>query len=312
MILTVTLNPSVDISYRIQDFKPYAVNRSAHTLKTAGGKGLNVSRVLKILDADVKATGFLGGELGKFIEKNLAEEGVKNDFLFIDEPTRNCIAIISKEGQTEVLESGPKVSPKEQEAFLEKYEKLCAEADVVAISGSAPVGVDTEFVEKLIEIGNSNKAMVIADMSGKNLENIVKKFKEKPFAIKPNLEEFAALTGEKDISFEDIPEALLKNTEGIECVMLTCGKDGAFVKYGSRVFKVEIPQIEAVNPIGSGDSTVAGFCSALDNNQSIESAIILANACGMSNCMNEKTGHIEMEEVEELRRKIRIKELGRM
>lgn len=309
MILTVTLNPSVDISYRVEDFRPYAVNRSSRTIKTAGGKGLNVSRVLKILGADLKATGFLGGELGAFIQKELDRAEIKNDFLFTDKATRNCIAIISEGGQTEVLEAGPRLGQADTDAFMQKYSRLCAEADIVAISGSAPEGVGTDFIEEMIRTAKQCGARVIADMSGKNLKEIVFSFAEKPFAIKPNLEEFLDLIGKSTKNGVNIKEALLEHTQGIELVMLSCGEDGAYVKEKERVWKVDIPKIKAVNPIGSGDSTVAGLSYALDRGSGIEEAIRLANACGMSNCMNEKTGHIEPDQVRELEAKISLREI---
>lgn len=309
MILTVTLNPSVDISYRVEAFRPYAVNRSSRTIKTAGGKGLNVSRVLKILGADLKATGFLGGELGAFIKKELDRAEIKNDFLFTDKATRNCIAIISEEGQTEVLEKGPHLEKADREAFMEKYARLCTEADIVAISGSAPEGVGTDFIEEMIRIAKRNHARVIADMSGKNLKEIVFSFREKPFAIKPNLEEFLDLIGKNAEEEQSIKEALLEYTQGIELVMLSCGKNGAYIKEKNRVWKADIPKIESVNPIGSGDSTVAGLSYALAEGKGMEEAIKLANACGMSNCMNEKTGHIELDQVRKLKEKISLREI---
>src|SRR5699024_8956086 len=107
MILTITLNPSVDISYKLDRFGIDQVNRVQDVSKTAGGKGLNVTRVLHQLQEDVAASGFLGGSLGDFILKQLGNLGMRDFFTPIDGETRNCIAVIHEGKQTEILEGGP-------------------------------------------------------------------------------------------------------------------------------------------------------------------------------------------------------------
>src|SRR5690625_2721072 len=102
MILTVTLNTSVDISYTMDKLSLDMVNRVADVSKTAGGKGLNVSRVIQQLGEDVAATGFLGGSLGRFISQEIADQGIHDYFINIEGDTRNCIAVIHEEQQTEI------------------------------------------------------------------------------------------------------------------------------------------------------------------------------------------------------------------
>src|SRR4051794_6955051 len=104
MILTITLNPAIDISYQIPSFQFNESNRSSFTSKTAGGKGLNVTRVLQCLDLPVRATGFLGGTNGLFIQKELDQNKIQHDFVPIEGDTRNCIAVIHDSMQTEILE----------------------------------------------------------------------------------------------------------------------------------------------------------------------------------------------------------------
>lgn len=117
MILTVTLNPSVDMSYKMDQLNLDTVNRVGDVLKTAGGKGLNVARVLKQLGEDTAATGFLGGSLGDFIRGQMVELAVQDHFVGIAGDTRNCIAIIHEGQQTEILESGPEISTAEAILF---------------------------------------------------------------------------------------------------------------------------------------------------------------------------------------------------
>lgn len=307
MILTVTLNPSIDISYRLQEFKLDTANRCQNTIKTAGGKGLNVSRVLKQLDGDLIATGFLGGKTGEFIKEELDKIEIENDFLFTTKSTRNCIAILVGESQTEILEQGEEIDEKEQEQFLEKFSNLVKKVDIVTISGSSPKGIKNKFIEKMIEISNQNNCKVIADVSGNLLKEMIFSFKHKPYAVKPNIEEFKELIG-KDEDIE-IKSELLENIKDIELTILSCSGDGSYIKFENKVYKVDIPKIIPVNPVGSGDSTVAGLAKAIDENYDLVSAVKLANVCGISNCMQEKTGYIDIDEIERLKEQINIYEI---
>ncbi len=141
MILTVTMNPSIDTRYQLDKLVIDDVNRVTPE-KTAGGKGLNVSRVLLQLGDDVLATGLLGGHMGAYMAELMDADGVKNDFVPIAGETRICLNILHEGNQTELLESGPQIAPAELEAFTAKFAELAAKADVVTLSGSLPRGVD--------------------------------------------------------------------------------------------------------------------------------------------------------------------------
>src|SRR5690625_1185016 len=121
MILTTTLNPAVDISYKLDHFSMDTVNRVKDVSKTAGGKGINVARVLKQLGENVAATGFLGGSLGTFIRSQIESLSIADYFVEIDGETRNCVAVLHEGKQTEILESGPVISEGEAALFLEKF-----------------------------------------------------------------------------------------------------------------------------------------------------------------------------------------------
>ena len=136
MILTVTMNPSIDTRYQLDKLIIDDVNRVTPE-KTAGGKGLNVSRVLLQLGDDV-----LGGHMGAYMAELMDADGVKNDFVPIAGETRICLNILHEGNQTELLESGPQIAPAELEAFTAKFAELAAKADVVTLSGSLPRGVD--------------------------------------------------------------------------------------------------------------------------------------------------------------------------
>ena len=312
MILTVTLSPSVDISYKLDDFKLDATNRCNNTIKTAGGKGLNVARVLKFLGAELIATGFLGGDLGNFVKEQLDKDNIKNDFLFTDKPTRNCIAILSNNQQTEILEYSEVPNDEYLAKFLKKYELLCDKVNVVCISGSSPKGLDNSYVENLVKIAKEKNCTVITDVSGKLLEDVVNNFSTKPDFIKPNQDEFKDLLDKSQKLKEDFDiKASLKNDiNQVDNVIVSLSADGAIVKSSDRLYKVDIPKIKVVNPVGSGDSSVAGLAYGIDNEMSFEDALKLSNACGMSNAMNQKTGYIDLEVVKDLQQQIKVSSLN--
>ena len=132
MILTLTMNPAVDIGYTVETLKMDTVNRTQKVSKTPGGKGLNVSRVLKQLGSPVLATGLLGGHIGAFIKEKLDEVALENNFYPIQSETRNCIAILHEGLQTEILEAGPTITPEEQAGFLAHFETLLKEVNLIS------------------------------------------------------------------------------------------------------------------------------------------------------------------------------------
>ena len=155
MILTVTMNPSIDISYPLDVLQLDTVNRVAEVSKTAGGKGLNVTRVLSEIKDPVAATGLLGGRTGQFILDHLGE-GIEERFFEIAGDTRNCIAILHEGKQTEILEKGPTISEKEGQDFLDHYRHLVEQVEVVAISGSLPAGLPVDYYASLVKIASGS------------------------------------------------------------------------------------------------------------------------------------------------------------
>ncbi|PEC82713.1 tagatose-6-phosphate kinase [Bacillus cereus] len=295
MILSVTMNPSVDISYSIHELKLDVVNRVETVHKTAGGKGLNVARVIAQMEEAVLATGVLGGTIGEYIIQELNKSNISNDFLKIKKESRNCIAILHEGMQTEILESGPTLSKEEGTTFLEKFEYLLTTASLVTISGSLPKGLPTNFYYQMLEICNNNGIPVIIDSSGEPLKNTLV-HKEKPFAIKPNTAELTQLLGiNMEVGIIDLKQAC--NHElftGIEWIIVSMGGEGALVRHGEDYYRVTIPKIEVVNPVGSGDATVAGLAVALHQNQTVEIVLKTAMTTGMLNTMEAGTGYINV------------------
>ncbi len=311
MLLSVTLNPSVDISYHLDDFQLDEANRVAQVKKTAGGKGLNVARVAYLLGGDVLATGVLGGSLGSFIEDQLDKDGIKHSFLHTDKESRNCIAILHRDRQTEILEPGPVLSAAEQEKFLKHYERLLNLSDLVSISGSIVKGFSEDVYPQMIAMADSRDVPVILDTSGKALEVTLQNKSARPYLIKPNTSELEQLLGEKaDEDIEKIMKALNDPLfEGITWIVVTRGGDGALVKHQNQFYNVTIPEVPVINPVGSGDATVAGLAKAIEQNADVHTVIKYGMAAGILNAMEAQTGFVDAGKFEQFVNKVKVEEI---
>ncbi|MGO4988208.1 1-phosphofructokinase family hexose kinase [Gallicola sp. Sow4_E12] len=307
MIITITPNPSIDVSYYMEEFQLDAVNRCYDYNKTAGGKGLNVSKVLKIIGGDLLATGFAGGKSGEFIEEGLKERNIKSCFIKIAGETRTSLAIQHEDTSTEIREAGPTISTEEEQEFLDLLKDLAEKADTFCISGSLPLGLDYSFMEKVLDITKDKK--LIVDTSGENLRKIVFESTIKPYAVKPNLDEIMELTGLKkeELKIEEI----LKGDvfKDIPLVMVSLGKEGAVAKYKDSLYRMTVPVIEAVNSVGSGDSTIAGLAYGISRQLEIKETFKLAMSLGVLNALEKEIGYININHLEAMKEKIKVEEI---
>ncbi|HEP1784531.1 TPA: tagatose-6-phosphate kinase [Streptococcus suis] len=310
MILTITLNPSVDIAYQLDTFHLDTVNRVEKVQKTAGGKGLNVTRVLKQIGEDVVATGFIGGEIGSYVKNQLTRNAIKNSFVEIGSETRNCIAVLHDGKQTEILEQGPTIQEHEALNFIEHLEIILNNVDVVVISGSLPKGLASNYYVEIVELCKEFGVAVVLDCSGEALKNVLES-QQKPTVIKPNTEELSQLIG-KEVT-DDIQE--LKSVlsgqlfQGIDWIVVSLGAQGAFAKHNDKFYRVRIPKIKVVNPVGSGDSTVAGIAAGLVHALPEAELLKNANVLGMLNAQEEQTGYVNLENAESLYSQIEVEEV---
>lgn len=307
MIATVTLNPAIDIRYNLPAFQLDEVNRVSSVDKTAGGKGLNVSRVLSQLGAEVICTGFLGGKSGEWVAEQFPNWKLINRFVPIQGETRFCLAIESIEGHTEILEQGPKILENEKEEFLKNFDSILESSDYIVASGSLPDGIEANFYQQLAETAKQKGKYLLLDSSG---EALAKGILGNPFLIKPNREEFCKLIGESQISLEDMmryAQAICQ--KGVEYVLLSLGKHGALLISSNRILQADIPALTAVHQVGSGDSMLAGFTYAHSQGYRIEEVLKWACACGMSNAASERTGSIDLTQVQYFLKFIKVNEL---
>ena len=310
MITTVTLNAAIDKAYYMkQEIVGGTVMRVKKVQNTAGGKGLNVARVVKLCGEKVLATGIVGGFNGQYLEQMLTEDGVSHNFLHIKSETRSCINILDDRfGSTEFLEPGFEMTQDEEAEFLDLFRGLIAQSDIVTISGSVPKGLSANIYEKMIELVKNQEKLVILDTGGNLLATGLL---AKPTVIKPNREELEALLG-KDIESLSVAAAYAAqlSKSGIPFVIVSLGKDGALLACGEGVFHGRCARkVKIYNTVGCGDAMVGGFAVALFREYPPDQALKYAIAAATANAMSEKTGSFDPKVLNDLFENITVKKM---
>lgn len=306
MILTVTLNASIDKHYEVDHLVPNTVMRVKSVSNTAGGKGLNVSRIAALAGENVVAMGFLGGFNGMLFEKLLNFSQIKKAFTHISTETRCCINICDSDSvkSTEFLEPGNFVSEAEVDYFIHDFKKYVNFADVVVISGSLPQGVPVDIYASLIRISHNARIPVFVDSSGEALKNAIK---ANPDFIKPNEDELCFITGKKIEYLDEIIKAAEKlHYDGISTVAVSLGKKGVIVSGDEGVFHGETVDVDVINTVGCGDSMTAGFAIGLSRGMSFQERIRYAVAISTANALSYETGVFKQSDLDELLPKIKI------
>ena len=259
MILTVTLNTALDLTYRVPALKPHASHRITEVTERPGGKGVNVARVLAALGHEVTVTGFTGGATGRAVQDQLtATPGLVDALVPVAGPTRRTIALVDDQtgDTTQLNEPGPTITPAEWSAFQEAYEDLLARASAVALCGSLPPGVPVGAYAGLIRLAKAAGVPVLLDTSGEPLRRGVA---ARPDIIKPNLDELAELTG----SHEPLRGAQDARRRGAQSVVASLGTQGLLAVTPEGRWRAIPPTRIHGNPTGAGDSAVAGLLSGL-------------------------------------------------
>lgn len=300
MITTVTLNVSIDKAYKIKGcVESGKVIRVLECNNTAGGKGLNVSRVASLCGEEVLATGFVGGHCGELAEELLEKDNIKNKFTHVKSETRSCINILDENNvSTEFLEKGESISDEEINAFLDDFDKIIEDSNVITISGSAPQGVPTNIYTTLINMIKAKNKKVILDASGDLLKEGIKAL---PTMIKPNSEEMENLLNVSINNEEEVIKNAIKLHEsGIELVVVSLGSEGALLVCKEGVYHGKPPKIEVVNTVGCGDSMVAAFAVAMERGYSNIDSLKYAISISAANAMTFSTGSFNSEDVDNI------------
>lgn len=293
VILTVTLNSSIDKLYLMESVHPETVMRVKEVHNTAGGKGLNVSRVAAGLGEPVVAMGFTGGFNGRYLESLISGPLIRCAFTHVSGETRSCINCwdLSTGRSTEYLEPGEPVTSEEVDRFMSDFLRELTGAECVVISGSMPKGVPEDFYGRLIRRCREASIPVLVDTSGSRLISAVR---EKPSLIKPNEDEIAQLTGRPFSGREDaVPSLQQLYRSGIPHVVLSLGAEGALLACSEGVFHGKPPKITPKNTVGCGDSMVAGFAVAFSRRLPFLEGFRMALAVSAAGALSLLTGDFD-------------------
>ena len=276
MIYTVTLNPSIDYIVRLDKVLIGSVNRMDSDDKFAGGKGINVSRVLKRLGIENTATGFIGGFTGKFITDTLKEEGISSHFVEVEQDTRINVKI-KADAETEINGPGPEISNQKLEE-LEKFLSSLTSEDTVVFAGSSPKNLGNVVYKKLIGITRKTGAQVVCDFEGQTL---LDSLEFEPLLVKPNNHELGDIFGVKLESLDQIESYARQILDkGAQHVIISMAGDGALLVTRDGAYFAKPIKGNVKNSVGAGDSMVAGFTGQFVRSGDVIQAFKWGVACG--------------------------------
>ena len=279
MIYTLTLNPSLDYHIEVNDLQPLKTNRTASEKIYCGGKGINVSRVLKEFDINSVVLGFVAGPVGRAIEQGL--NGIETDLIELKSgSSRINIKLHEEGGITEINGAGPDIDDESLNMLLKRVSELVS-GDMLVISGSVPPTLPKDIYGRIAAICKDKGADLVVDAASSLLINALN---YGPAVIKPNIDELSEIAG-KDIDILDADtiyeEALKLQKKGAKEVIVSAGSFGAYlVDQSGNLHMATAYQGKAVDTVGAGDSLLAGFIAGKKKGLSSDKALELSVAAG--------------------------------
>ena len=285
MIYTVTFNPALDYVVKVNHFTLGMVNRTVQEDIYYGGKGINVSAVLKTLGFGSTALGFVAGFTGDEIERGVKNLGFQSDFIRVENGMSRINVKLRSEEESEINGTGPEITGADVEKLFEKLEKLRAD-DVLVLSGSIPHSIDDGIYERIMERLDGRGIRIVVDATKDLLMNVLPYH---PFMIKPNNHELGEMFGTVPKDEEEIIYyARQLQKKGAVNVLVSMAGDGAvLIDENGAVFSMGVPKGTVKNSVGAGDSMVAGFIAGYLENGNYEHALRLGSACGSASAFSE-------------------------
>ncbi len=309
MIYTLTLNPAIDRELTVTAVEFDAVLPAIKAQVDLGGKGFNVSRLLKSMGMPSTALGFVGGRTGDRLRHGLQGLDIQTDFVSIPGETRTNISIVTErhDHYIKVNEKGPMVDEAQQRELLDKVASIAESGDWWVLAGSLPPGVPDSFYAQIIKILNKHRAITILDTTGESLRLGCE---TRPFLVKPNAEETQKLTGlPVDTTTQIIAAAAELRNMGAQNVVISLGKKGALLHTADGSWLVHSPRIQEKNPIGAGDSMVGGLVWGLSQGYSLKESLGWGAASGAASASMSGTEVGSRALIEELFQQVKYEEL---
>ncbi|MEU6168498.1 1-phosphofructokinase family hexose kinase [Streptomyces tanashiensis] len=305
MILTVTLNTALDLTYRVPALTPHASHRVTQVIERPGGKGLNVARVLGALGYETVATGFAGGATGATLRDLLATTPVRDALVETAGPTRRTVAVVDTASgdTTQLNEPGPNVTAAEWNAFRTRFTELLDGTRAVALCGSLPPGIHVGAYAELIRLARTAGVPVLLDTSGEPLRRGIA---ARPDLVKPNAEELAQLTGARE------PHRATRDARrrGAHAVISSLGPEGLLAATPEGLWRAAPPAAVKGNPTGAGDSAVAGLLSGLVDGAPWPDRLTRAVALSAATVLSPVAGEFDPTAYEDLLTRVKVTEAG--
>jgi len=306
MIVTVTLNPSLDKALSVSRLVPGQVHRAGVLRQDAGGKGINASRALRALGLESRIIGFVAGAAGEALRDRLSAEGYEATFIEVGGETRQNLTLLDESSglYTKINEPGAAPTPTQVAALAAAMERQACPGDLWAFCGSLPPGVPEDVYAQLIQLVQSRGALAFLDSSGPALKAGVA---ARPFGVKPNSEEAGEWVGRPLLSLDDHVAAARQLYEaGVAVTAITRGELGAVFNFHGDVLVAHAPRIDARSPVGAGDAALAGLlwavCDRCDPQETARRVI----ACGAAAALQEGTEMGDRPLVQELLGRVQL------
>mgnify|MGYP000599273841 CR=1 FL=1 len=304
MIYTVTFNPSLDYIVDVTDFKTGVVNRTTGEKIFAGGKGINVSMVLKNLGMSNTSLGFTAGFTGNEIKRLLAKKGVDTDFIEVEDGISRINVKLRSNEESEINGQGPVITEDNIKKLYEKLDCL-KESDVLVLAGSIPDVMPSSMYMDIMKHLEGRGINIVVDATRNLLTNVLA---YKPFLIKPNNHELGEIFGVEITDKDDVIKYAKKLQEkGARNVLISMAGEGAvLVSEDKSVFMAEAPKGTLINGVGAGDSMVAGFLAGWMKSHDYKEAFRMGVACGSASAFSEYLADSEM--IEKVYNQVQVNE----
>lgn len=278
MIYTVTFNPAIDYVVHFPQLRPGEINRNESEEFQFGGKGINVSNVLRTLGFDTVALGFVAGFIGEGFEKGLTQMGLKNDLIHVREGMTRINVKVKAAEETEINGIGPVITEADMEELYAKLDKIGPE-DLLVLSGSIPKCLPGDTYERIMARLDGRGIPIAVDATRDLLVNVLKYH---PFLIKPNNHELGEIFGRVLKTDEEIADCARKLQEmGGRNILVSMAGDGALLlDENGQVHRIGCPKGKVLNSVGAGDSMVAGFLAGWLGKGDYDYALKLGTATG--------------------------------
>ncbi len=310
MIITVTLSPTIDKTIYVEGFKLDSINNMKGTREDAGGKGINVSKMIKKLQGDTLATGFIGGLVGNDIKKKLDDDLIPYDFIQVEHPSRYNIKIVDRQVKTftDINEGGGVITPEEIAALESKIFQQATEGDLLILSGRVPDSVEKSIYRKWIQKANSRGIQVILDADHEPLKEAIQ---AGPYMIKPNIHELERLLDTTFKSIDDVAKRLPELLAyGIEVIVVSLGDKGAYIFTAHEAYYAKGLPVNVKSTVGAGDSMVGAMAYSITKGMQIKDAFHYAVATSTATVQKEGTIMADVDEIEVVMNKVKIKTIN--